>query len=189
MECETRVQMWWYCNESILSCVLLHCFFFFFCSSLLRIWKVVILQWITRAQRSALLVGVWCHPRFLYLYQEQLRGLPRVQYLPEPLPRWFSHQEKTGQWRMGKNSSKVGNDLKTSKCQSMMGAKSKWFVLEQRGWTACLFNLCALCSSITTSSSLQCACREGSSYDESIYVMRVLQCVDERNVRLLNIYY
>ena len=120
---------------------------------------------------------------------EQLRGLPRVQYLPEPLPRWFSHQEKTGQWRMGKNSSKVGNDLKTSKCQSMMGAKSKWFVLEQRGWTACLFNLCALCSSITTSSSLQCACREGSSYDESIYVMRVLQCVDERNVRLLNIYY
>ena len=169
--------------------VILHCFFFFFCSSLLRIWKVVILQWITRAQRSALLVGVWCHPRFLYLYQEQLRGLPLVQYLPEPLPRWFSHQEKTGQWRMGKNSSKVGNDLKTSKCQSMMGAKSKWFVLEQRGWTACLFNLCALCSSITTSSSLQCACREGSSYDESIYVMRVLQCVDERNVRLLNIYY
>ena len=78
--------------------VMCHCFFFYFVAPI-RIWRVLILQWITRAQQSALLVGVWWHLKYLYLHRRQLRSLPRIQSLrgvmnAQPLrssPPWLRH--------------------------------------------------------------------------------------------------
>ena len=75
-----------------------HCFFFYFVAPI-RIWRVLILQWIARAQQSALLVGVWWHLKYLYLHRRQLRSLPRIQSLrgvmnAQPLrssPPWLRH--------------------------------------------------------------------------------------------------